>query len=335
MKKLALGLLAAAAAMLASPLAPAHAAGYEGKVVTVIVPHGPSGPMNQYARMIAPFLAKHLKAKDVRIDNQPGAGTLKGTNLLWNAEPDGLTIAFTSIATPILAQLADSPGVRFDANKFVYLGRVAYEPRQLFVGIPSKITSVADIQKPDRVFVYPAQGTDEDFYTMSMLSDALDFKMKVVTGYEGIADATLAIIKGEADGYMAAVASVQASLKAGDLKPILTISETPLASYPDVPTIMSEVKTPEAREMAKNIIAIQSMNRTFFGPPNMDPAMVEAMRQAVKDTIADPELLAQAAKMGFPLDFIDGATVQERVSGIIAASQTLKPILKAALQSIK
>ncbi len=134
MKRLAFALLAACAGFLAAPTAPARAAGYEGQVVTVIVPHGPSGPMNQYARMIAPYLAKHLKAKDVRIDNQPGAGTLKGTNLLWNADPDGLTIAFTSIATPILAMLADSPGVRFDAAKFVYLGRVSYEPRQLYVG---------------------------------------------------------------------------------------------------------------------------------------------------------------------------------------------------------
>jgi tripartite-type tricarboxylate transporter receptor subunit TctC len=335
MKRLAFALLAACAGFLAAPTAPAHAAGYEGQVVTVIVPHGPSGPMNQYARMIAPYLAKHLKAKDVRIDNQPGAGTLKGTNLLWNADPDGLTIAFTSIATPILAMLADSPGVRFDAAKFVYLGRVSYEPRQLYVGGQSKISSVADIVKLGRPFVYPAQGTDEDFYTMSMLSDALDFKMKIVTGYEGIADATLAIMKSEADGYMASPPAVRASLKSGDLRPILTILDQRLPDFPDVPTIFETVKDPKAVEMAKTIMTIQSLHRTFFGPPEMDPKMVEAMRKAIGETLADPELIAQAAKMGFPLSFADGAVMQERVATVIAASQTLKPILKAALASIK
>lgn len=336
MRSLSLALLALCAAFVAQMPAPARAAGYEGQVVTIIVPHGPSGPMNQYARMIAPYLARHLKAKDVRIDNQPGAGTLKGTNLLWNADPDGLTIAFTSIATPILAQLADSPGVRFDAAKFIYLGRVSYEPRQLYVGGPSPIKAVpADIAGLGRPFVYPAQGTDEDFYTMSMLSDALDFKMKIVTGYEGIADATLAIIKGEADGYMASPPAVRASLQSGDLRPVLTILEQRLPEFPDVPTIFETVKDPKAVEMAKTIITIQSLHRTFFGPPDMDPKMVEEMRKAIGETLADPELIAQAQKMGFPLSFADGATMQQRVASVIAASQTLKPILKAALESIK
>lgn len=335
MKRLACALLAVCAGFLAAPTVSAQAAGYEGQVLTVIVPHGPSGPMNQYARMIAPFLAKHLKAKDVRIENQPGAGTLKGTNLLWNAKPDGLTVAFTSIATPILAQLAESQGVRFDTAKFVYLGRVSYEPRQLYAGIPSKITSVMDIAKLGRPFVYPAQGTDEDFYTMSMLSDALDFEMKIITGYEGIADATLAIIRGEADGYMASPPSVRGALQSGDLKPVLTILDQRLPEFPDVPGILEVVKDPKAVEMAKTIMTIQSLHRTFFGPPEMDPKMVEAMRKAIGETLADPELVAQAAKLGFPLSFADGAVMQERVATVLAASQTLKPILKAALASIK
>ncbi len=170
---------------------------------------------------------------------------------------------------------------------------------------------------------------------MSMLSDALDFQMKIVTGYEGIADATLAIMKGEADGYMASPPAVRASLKSGDLRPILTILDQRLPDFPDVPTIFETVKDPKAVEMAKTIMTIQSLHRTFFGPPEMDPKMVEAMRKAIGETLADPELIAQAAKMGFPLSFADGAVMQERVATVIAASQTLKPILKAALASIK
>jgi tripartite-type tricarboxylate transporter receptor subunit TctC len=159
--------------------------------------------------------------------------------------------------------------------------------------------------------------------------------MKIVTGYEGIADATLAIIRGEADGYMASPPAVRGSLQSGDLRPILTILDQRLPDFPQVPTIFETVKDAEAVEMAKTIMTIQSLHRTFFGPPEMDPKMVEEMRKVIGETLADPELIAQAAKMGFPLSFADGATMQERVAAVIAASQTLKPVLKAALASIK
>ena len=160
------------------------------------------GAMTQYARMLAPHIAKNLGAKDVRVDNQPGAGSLRGTNMLWNAKPDGMTIAFTNLPTLIMAQLAGSPGVNFDAAKFTYPGSVADDPRVLVVGANSPLKSMADVQKLDRPFVYPTQGTDEDFYTMSVLFNALGKQLKAVTGYQGDPDTSLAVIKGDGDGHM-------------------------------------------------------------------------------------------------------------------------------------
>lgn len=328
--------LAGALAISAAVAAPALADGpYEGEVVTIIVPHGPSGPMNQYARMIAPYLAKHLGASDVRVDNQPGAGTLKGTNKLRYSDPDGLTVAFTSVATPVLAQLADSPGVQFDAGEFVYLGRVAYDPRFLYVAENSDIESIEDLMKLDRPFVYPAQGTDEDFYTMAMLSKALGFDIKINTGYDGIADSTLALVKGEADGFMASWPSARAAVENGDLKPILALREERDPERPDVPTIFEVVQDPAKQEMAHRILDIQSLFRTFFGPPGMDPERVAAMRAALAATIADPELVAQSEQMQLPVTFADGETMQKRVADVMASSQTLKPVMAEALDSIK
>ncbi|HYI90865.1 MAG TPA: tripartite tricarboxylate transporter substrate-binding protein, partial [Beijerinckiaceae bacterium] len=161
-----------AALCLAAP-PPVAASHFEGKTVTLIVPNTAGGAMTQYARMLAPHIAKNLGAKDVRVDNQPGAGSLRGTNMLWNAKPDGLTMGFTNLPTLIMAQLAGSPGVNFEAAKFTYLGSVADDPRVLVVGANSPLKSMQDVQKLERPFVYPTQGTDEDFYTMSVLFNAL------------------------------------------------------------------------------------------------------------------------------------------------------------------
>ena len=121
--------------------------------------------MTRYARMIAPYIAKHSGAADVRIRVMTGGGSIRGSNYLWFSEPDGKTIAFTSVPSLILAQLSGSEAAQFDATRFVYLGRAATEPRVLTVGATSEIMTVADAQRLKRPFIFPSQGTDEDFYS--------------------------------------------------------------------------------------------------------------------------------------------------------------------------
>ena len=138
--------------------ATAHAASVRGETVTLLSPNSAGGMMTRYARMIAPYIAKHSGARDVRVRIMTGGGGIRGANALWYAEPDGRTIAFTSVTTLILSQLAGSEAVRFDATRFVYLGRAATEPRVLTVGATSNIASVEDARILGRPFVFPVPG---------------------------------------------------------------------------------------------------------------------------------------------------------------------------------
>jgi tripartite-type tricarboxylate transporter receptor subunit TctC len=311
-----------------------QAAGYfEGKTITMIVPNTPAGAMTQYARMLAPAMAKHLGARDVRVDNQPGAGSLRGTNMLWNAKPDGLTIAFTNLPTLIMAQLAGSPGVNFDSAKFTYLGSVADDPRVLVVN--PKFKSIEEVQKLDRPFVYPTQGTDEDFYTMSVLFNALGKQLKAVTGYQGDPDTSLAVIKGDGDGHMTSWATTMPSLKSGEKRAILHMGEKRYAEFADVPAVTEIVKDESKLRPLRTMIDIMSVSRGFFGPANMDPQAVSELRAGIAKTLADPEFVAEAAKRGLPMSFYSGESEQARIQRAMDGGKDLAPILKAAAQSIK
>jgi len=323
-----------AALCLAAP-PPVAASHFEGKTVTLIVPNTAGGAMTQYARMLAPHIAKNLGAKDVRVDNQPGAGSLRGTNMLWNAKPDGMTIAFTNLPTLIMAQLAGSPGVNFDAAKFTYLGSVADDPRVLVVGANSPLKSMADVQKLDRPFVYPTQGTDEDFYTMSVLFNTIGKPLKAVTGYQGDPDTSLAVIKGEGDGHMTSWATTAPSLKSGEKRAILHMGDKRYPDNPDVPAV-TEVITDESKlRPLRTMIDIMSVSRGFFAPANMEPQAVQEMRAAIAKTLADPELIAESQKRGLPLHFYSGESEQARVQRAMDGGKDLAPVLKAAAQSIK
>lgn len=307
---------------------------YEGEVVTLIVPNSPGGRMSSYANMLAPYVAEHVGADEVRIRNMQGAGGIIGTNNLWNADPDGMTIAFTSVPTLILAQLSGSEGVQFDATEFVYLGRVATEPRVLTVGSCNDIESIDDVQALDRPFVFPTQGTDEDFYTMAVLSDALGYELQAVTGYEGNADTSLAVISCDGDGHITAWSASLASIQDGDKRPILIVGSERVESHPDVPTAL-EVIEGEGEDVVGAIVNMIDMHRSFFGPPGMDEEATRVLREGIWNALHDPELQAEAEEAGLVLVPMRGSEEQPLVSEIAEAGQSIVPILQDAVEAIQ
>ena len=312
----------------------AHAESVRGEIVTLVSPNSAGGMMTRYARMIAPYIAKHSGAADVRIRVMTGGGGIRGTNYVWFAEPDGRTIAFTSVPSLILAQLSGSEAVQFDATDLVYLGRAATEPRVLTVGATSAIMTIADAQNLSRPFVFPSQGTDEDFYSMAVLSNALGIELKVVSGYNGNADTALAVIKGDGDGHITGWSASMAVIESGDERPILTLSADRFSAYPDIPTA-TELVSGDSRAAVQAIVNMLDMRRGFFGPPGMDAVATAELRAALSAAFQDPDLIAESEAAGLPLLPSDGTTEQAKIDQITAASQNIVPILRAALDSIR
>lgn len=306
---------------------------FAGKDITLIVPNSPGEGMDTYARMIAPYIGECLGAQDIVVQNIVGAGGVKGTNTLWESEPDGLTFAFTSVPTIILADLADSEGVVFEADKLTYLGRAATEPRVLAVGGDSELEA-ADLPDLDREFVFPSQGTDEDFYTMAVLADSMGFPLQVVTGYEGNADTALAVVSGKADGHITAVSDAAPMIEEGDKKPIMMISTERVDDYPDVPTALDVVEGDDAKAVEAIVTAVE-LHRSFFGPPGMDEATTAKLRDAVTCALENEELQAKADEAELPLVPLGGAEEQEAVREVYANSQFLTPVLQRAIESLQ
>jgi tripartite-type tricarboxylate transporter receptor subunit TctC len=314
--------------------AAANAATVRGERITLIVPNSAGGLMARYAHMIAPYIAKHAGADELRVRIMTGGGNIRGTNYLWFADPDGTTIAFTSIPSLILAELSGSPAVQFRTTELVYLGRASTEPRVLTVGVHSGIESAEDLKTLNRPFVYPSQGTDEDFYSMVVLGDALGLELKLVMGYDGNADTAMAVIRGDGDGQITAWRASLGVIEAGDERPILTLGTERYAPYPNVPTA-TEVALPESRDAVEAIASMLDMHRGFFGPPGLDAQATAELRAAISAAFVDPELISESERQRLPLIPSDGATEQAKIARVTAASAVIVPILKAALERIR
>src|SRR5215510_10581493 len=74
------------------------------KTLTFIVGYSPGGTYDQYTRLIARHINKHVSGNPTRVvENMPGAGGIIAANHLYNrVKPDGLTIA--AWASPLILQ---------------------------------------------------------------------------------------------------------------------------------------------------------------------------------------------------------------------------------------
>ena len=84
--------LAIAAATFALP---AVAQNWPDKPVKIVVPFGPGGPADVYARILGQALTESLGQQFI-IENKPGAGAVIGTDVVAKSTPDGYTLLMMS-----------------------------------------------------------------------------------------------------------------------------------------------------------------------------------------------------------------------------------------------
>ena len=84
------------ACVLAALSAPAAAQPYPNKPVRIVVPFGPGGPADVYARADRRRSCSDVLKQQFVIDNKPGAGAIIGTDIVAKAPPDGYTLLMMS-----------------------------------------------------------------------------------------------------------------------------------------------------------------------------------------------------------------------------------------------
>src|SRR3979490_143159 len=103
-----LSLLIGAAILCAAPATvQSWAQSWPTKPVKIVVPFGPGGPADVYARILGQELTEALKQQFI-VDNRPGAGAVIGTDIVAKAAPDGYTLLMMSKTQPTNETLLDN-----------------------------------------------------------------------------------------------------------------------------------------------------------------------------------------------------------------------------------
>lgn len=298
-----------------------EAAFFKGKTVRIVVGFAAGGGYDLYARIIAPHLGKRLDA-NVVVENQPGAGGLTALNRVNAAPPDGLTLMLANGAGAALAQISDSPGVRFDIAKMSHLGAVSTEPWVWLVSSKSPVRTVADAMKmdKDKEIHWAASGP------MDGLSDgavftcaALRLRCKVITGYKGSRESANAVMQMEMDALYVADTSANNYTLQGDARVIASVNRKRSRFYPDVPTVFEAGLVPDENAwMIDFHAATEDLSRILVLPPNMPPARLAYMQGVVKDILTDKDFIAEGERTQRYIGFVDAPTTARAVSRVVS-----------------
>src|SRR4029453_6757075 len=194
-------IITAAAAISRASTAPAQEF-LKDKTLTFIVGYSPGGTYDQYTRLIARHINKHVAGNPTRIvENMPGAGGIIAANHLYNrVKADGLTIA--AWASPLILQhVMGNEATKFDGRKVGWVGIPGPYDTACHFNRESGIKTVDDWFAAKRPLKIASIGPGTSLSDVpKLLKEALHLPLEMVEGYKGGAEARLAGEIGEADG---------------------------------------------------------------------------------------------------------------------------------------
>ena len=128
----------------------------------------------------------------------PGAGGMIAANYIYNiAKQDGLTMGTIGGAL-YFAQLIGRSEVKYDWNKFTWIGTPERSGFLLFMRTDAPYKTLDDIRNANEPPRCSATGVGSSGYDIPrVLEDTLGLRFKVISGYPGGADQDLAMERGE------------------------------------------------------------------------------------------------------------------------------------------
>lgn len=305
---------------------------YAGKTIRIITPYPPGGSYDHYIRIAAEHMGKYIPGnpKIIAQNKSNLASTLK--DFSENLPDDGTYMGMFA-ETIGISQLTDPGTSPWDVRKLAYVGSFASVNSVLFLRKDAPAKSIADFKTVD-VNVGCASANAASTSKYVMLRNFLDYKFKLICGYDGNGTISVALLRGEIDVIMSAWSGWRdrAEVVDGTFRPMIQAGLKRHKDLPDVPLMQELVTDPEQKRVAEFWSEGSAIGRALVVRNTVPQDRMDALRAAFDKAVADPELLAEAAKTNLEIDPTPGVEVDRISEGLLA---TPKDVVQRAMKSIE
>lgn len=317
---------------------------YQGKTVTIRVGFSAGGAFDVWARVIAQYMGKYVAGNPTFVvQNMTGGGSMIAANYVYSvAKPDGLTLGIVSPGIYI-QQLSGHQEVRFEWFKYSWIGSPEKTDRIFYIRADTPYKTLEDLRQATEPPKCGATGLGTAaYYFPRFLQDAFGLKLAMVPGYQGAADANLAIEKGEIQCWCGSIQAYFGSepgrtwAKTGFVRVLTQGGQKRHPNLPEVPTVwelMDKHKTSDIyRRLAKILVLPDETGRPFFGPPGVPADRLKILREGFVKMMADSDMIAEAKKKGLEPNLMTGEEVEalgrELATVPPEVMQKMKPLLE-------
>jgi tripartite-type tricarboxylate transporter receptor subunit TctC len=320
----------------AASAAPAHAADfYQGKQITIVVGFSVGGGYDATARLYSRHFGQHLAGHPtVIVQNMPGAGSaLAASSLYGSPLRDGTRLGIVA-GGAVIEPLFGGQQARYDARRFHWIGGRSSEPSVCATWHEAPVKTMQEAT--GRVSAMGASGPGSRTVTFpKLLNDLVGTRFRVVTGYPGSNEITLAMERGEVDGQCGiswgTVKTRHASwLREGKLNLMAQFALTRASDMPNVPLAGEFAKSDRDRKAIEFVVSDTVLAWPLFAPPGVPTERVTELRTAFEAMLKDPQFLADAAKQNLDVELVPGATLQKLVSDLYDTPDEVIQIVKRA-----
>jgi tripartite-type tricarboxylate transporter receptor subunit TctC len=315
-----------------------HAADFKGHTITIAIGSGTGGGYDAYGRLAGRHLGKHLPGNPAVVPkNMPGAGGVVAANWVYNVAPkDGTALGIFQAGTAF-EPLFGNTQTKFDPLKFTWLISLN---RISNIGVfwhESPIKTIDDLFQGEVLVGSTAGGNSSTQVFPNLLNNLIGTKFKVILGYTGTGETTIAMERGEVYGI---VGTDWSSLKASKPdwlrdKKARVVLQIALASHPelkDVPVIVDRIQDPESRQVMELLLARQEYGRSYAAPPDIPADVAAALRQGFIEMAKDPAMLSEADKMGAEIEVGTHDQIMALLDKTFGAP---KPLVEHAIHEFK
>ncbi len=332
------GLVLAAASSSASAQ-DAVASFYRGKTVSIVVGTSAGGGYDLYARLIARHLPKFIPGNpSIVVSNMPGAGSLVATQYIVNVAPkDGTAIGAVFFGVVMEPLLGDASKAKFDALKLNWVGSANKESPICIARTDAAVKKMEDVFTKELVVGASAtSGSTRDF--PALLRNTLGAKFRIVGGYPGSNEISLAIEKGEVEaacgyGWTSLIAGRPQWLKDKFVTVLAqeTLTPNPVMKQMGIPLAIDFARTPEQRQVMEMIYAPLEWGRPYIAAPEVPADRMAALQTAFMHAVESPELLEEAKKQNIDIEPANAAEIKQLLQRLYKAPPEIVEKAKKAI----
>ena len=291
------------------------------KPITMVVPYGAGGGTDLAARVLADEMQKIL-GKPVVVKNDAGGGGAVALAGVYNAKPDGYTIAVGTASNTSIIPF--STQVAYDPLKFTYVASYFGWPYVVVVNpsVPGKtLQEVVEWAKanPRKLVAVTTGGFNIHEIGIGLLAEksgGFDYRTLPTNS---AAEGTTRVLAGDANYASGSPVTYLEHIKAGTLRPLAIVSDVSNAD-------LDALNVPKM----KDLYGFQLVNTTVvIAPPGVPEDIRSKLENAVKQAVENPDVIKRVNDLGFPIQFAPGAQALEVTKSL---HELYKPVVEQLLK---